>query len=203
MAPSSSLLGGALDGADGGPMGAAAADEVLQRILDLRIRRLGIAVDQLGRGQDPAADAIGALRDLLLEPGGLNRMRLLGRSEARERGDPFACERGDRRDAGAHRVAVDLHRAGAALPEPAAEARVIELKLIAQGVEQRHVGIVDVDRARPAVDGESELRHGRPPEGRFDWNESINSTSECCGSWSWRLVGAGISRRKGTSWKQG
>src|SRR5262245_44190127 len=127
MAPSSSLLGGALDGADGGPVSAAAADEVFQCILDLRIRRLGIAVDQLGRGEDPAADAIGALRDLLLEPGGLDRVRLLGRAEAGERGDLAACERRHRRDAGAHRVAVDLHRAGAALTEAAAEARLVEL----------------------------------------------------------------------------
>src|SRR6476646_5799518 len=101
--PSSSLLGGALDRADGGGMGAAAADEVLQRFLDLRIRRLGIAIDQLGRRHDPAVDAVGALRDLLLEPGCLDRMRLLGRAEAGERGDIFASERGDRSNAGAHR----------------------------------------------------------------------------------------------------
>src|SRR5262245_11710912 len=186
---SSSLLGGALDGANGGRVGAAAADEVFERILDLRIRGLRIAVDQLGRGQDPAADAIGALRDLLLEPGGLNRMRLLGRAEAGERGDLPAFEGGDRRDAGTHRMAVDLHRAGAALSEPATEARIVELELIAQGVEQRHVGVVDVDRARPAVDGECEPSHGRPPGGRSFWNESINSTSGCRGSWSWGLLG--------------
>src|SRR5262245_49112675 len=135
MVPSSSLLGGALHGANCGPMGTAAADEVLERILDLRVRGLGVAVDQLGRGQDPAADAIGALRDLLLEPGGLDRMRLLGRAEAGERGDLAAFEPRDRRDAGTHRVAVDLHRASAALPEPAAETRIVEGKLIAQGVE--------------------------------------------------------------------
>src|SRR5262245_38658161 len=94
MAPSSSLLGGALDGADRGPVGAAAADEVFQRVLDLRIGRLGIALDQLGRGQDPATDAIGTLRDLLLEPGCLDRVRLLRRAEAGKRGDRLACERG-------------------------------------------------------------------------------------------------------------
>src|SRR5881296_1776540 len=117
MVPSSSLLGGALDGADRGAVGTAAADEVFQRVLDLRIGGLGIALAQLGRGQDPAADAIGALRDLLLEPGLLDWVRPLGRAEASERGDPAAFERRHRRDAGAHRVAVDLHRAGAALAE--------------------------------------------------------------------------------------
>ena len=180
-------------------MSAAATDEVFQRILDLRIRRLGIAVDQLGRGQDPAADAIGALRDLLLEPGGLDRVRLLGRPEAGERGDLAAYERGHRRDAGAHRVTVDLHRAGAALTEAAAEARIVELELIAQGVEQRHVGIVDLDRARRAIDGECELDHGRPPEGRsFGMSQSIahrGVVGRGHGGW-WT---ARVSRRKRTS----
>ena len=45
-----------------------------------------------------------------------------------------------------------MHRAGAALAEPAAEARIVQAKLVAQRVEQRHVGIVDLDRPRLAVD---------------------------------------------------
>src|SRR6266581_3845290 len=90
-------------------------------------------------------------------------MRLLGRAKSGKRGDLLTGERGHRRDAGAHRMTVDMHRAGAALAKPAAEAWIVELELIAQGVEQRHVGIVDVDRARRAVDGECQLRHWRPP----------------------------------------
>ena len=57
-------------------------------------------------------------------------------------------ERRQRRDAGAHRLAVDMHRAGAALREPAAEARPVQREIVAQRIEQRHVGIVDVDRDR-------------------------------------------------------
>ena len=43
--------------------------------------------------------------------------------------------------------AVDVHGAGAALAEPAAEARALQREVVAQHVEQRGVGI-DVDRAR-------------------------------------------------------
>src|ERR1019366_6207740 len=112
----------------------------------------------------PAADAIAALVHLLLDPGGLQRVRLFRRAEARERGDRPPGDRGHRRDTGAYRLSVDMHRAGAALAEPAAEARIVEAELVAQGVEQGHLGIVDLDRVRLAVDREVELRHGHPPK---------------------------------------
>src|SRR5262249_17764163 len=69
-----------------------------------------------------------------------------------------------RRDAGTHRLAVDVDRAGAALAEPAAEARPLEPEIVAQHVEQRHLGVVDGDGDRPAVDVEGlPLGHGRTP----------------------------------------
>jgi len=66
------------------------------------------------------------------------------------------------------RLAVDVHRAGAALGEAAAEMRVVQSEVIAQRVEQRHVRI-GVDRVVVPVHVELEcLRHGRcfPPEQR-------------------------------------
>src|SRR5207245_4496070 len=66
----------------------------------------------------------------------------------------------DRERAGAHRLAVDVHRAGAALREAAAEARAVQAEIVPQGVEQRHLRIVYLDRARLAVEDEgNRFRH--------------------------------------------
>ena len=54
----------------------------------------------------------------------------------------------DRRHARAHRLAVDQHRAGAALREPAAELRAVQLEVVAQDVEQRGVRL---DRRRSSA----------------------------------------------------
>src|SRR2546428_1928717 len=71
-----------------------------------------------------------------------------------------ARPRGVRERAGAHRLAVDVHRAGAALREAAAEARAVQTEIVPQGVEQRHLRIVNVDRALLAVQDERDrLRH--------------------------------------------
>jgi len=52
-----------------------------------------------------------------------------------------------------------------ALAEPAAEPRIVQSDIVAQRVEQRHIGIVDGDRARLAVHVKREaLRHGVLPE---------------------------------------
>ena len=67
----------------------------------------------------------------------------------------------DRRDAGAHRLAVDMHGAGAALAEAAAETRAVQAEIVAQRVEQRHRGVVDGKVDRLAVDGESNRRRHR------------------------------------------
>src|SRR5262249_32826668 len=108
---------------------------------------------------DPAVDAVAALRHLLLHVGLLDRMRLLGRAEAGKGDDLAAAHRRHRRHAGAHRLAVDVHGAGAALRQPAAEMRVVERELVAQRVEQRHVGI-GVDRVDLAVHVEGHSGHG-------------------------------------------
>src|SRR6266542_4229878 len=52
-----------------------------------------------------------------------------------------------------------MHGAGAALRQPAAEMRVIQRQLVAQRVEQRHVGI-GIDRLDLAVHVEVYSGHG-------------------------------------------
>ena len=66
------------------------------------------------------------------------------------------ADRRDRRDAGADRLAVEMHRAGAALREAAAEMRVVEADVVTQGIKQRHVRI-GIDRMVFAVDVEGEF----------------------------------------------
>src|SRR6266850_2584748 len=63
----------------------------------------------------------------------------------------------DRDDARAGGGAVEQHRAGAALPEPAAELRAVQGEVVAQHVEQRSVGL-DVEPVGLAVDRERDHR---------------------------------------------
>ena len=146
--PQPIIVGGALDRAQDAHVRAAAALEPFQRLLDLRLGRLLVVAQERRGGHDPAVDAVAALRHLLLDIGGLQRVRLLGRAEARQRHDLGVADRRQRRDAGADRLAVEMHGAGAALREPAAELRIVEPDVVLQRIEQRHVGI-GVDRVRP------------------------------------------------------
>src|SRR5262249_234949 len=95
-------------------------------------------------------------------------MRLIQRADAFD-GRDLACRyRVDRRDAGTHRPTVDEHGAGAALRQPAAELRAIELEVVAKHVKQRRVRLgrnrtahaIDFD-----VDGHA-WRLPRPPARR-------------------------------------
>src|SRR5262245_46363608 len=100
-------------------MGSAATLEAGESVLDLGVGRLLVAIEQRRRGHDPAVDAVAALRHLLLDIGLLQRMRLFRRSEAGERDDLGPTDRRNRRDAGADRLPVEMHGAGAALRESA------------------------------------------------------------------------------------
>src|SRR5262249_912028 len=157
--PSTHHRRGALDRAQDAHMRAAAALEAGERLPDLGVGRLLGLIEERGRRHDPAVDAVTALRDLLLHVGLLDRMRLLERAEAGKGDDLAAAHRRHRRHAGPHRLAVDVHGAGAALRQSAAEMRVVVRELVAQRVEQRHVGI-GVDRVDLAVHVEGHSGHG-------------------------------------------
>src|SRR5260221_534125 len=100
-------------------VGAAAAD-VRHRRVDLSVGRLWFLAEQCGRGHDLARLAVAALRHVLGDPGLLHPVRRVG-AEAFDRRDAAGTDRGDRHDAGANRLAVDVYGAGAALGDPAAE----------------------------------------------------------------------------------
>src|SRR5882672_1559196 len=127
------------DRADDPVMGPAAAQIAGKSEPDLGLARLLVAVEQRLGQHDHAGDAVAALRRLLLNESGLQRVRSLDGAEAFERGDLRLPERADWRDAGAHRGAVDEYDARPALAKPAAELGGIEAKIITQHVEQRRV----------------------------------------------------------------
>ena len=129
--------------------------------------------EQLGALDDHAVVAVAALRRLLVDQRLLQRMQRrrlrqalllrIQRRQALERGHRLAGDRRDRRHAGADLDAVGEHRAGAALREPAAEARSFELELVRQHVEQGRVRAC-ASPASPAIHLDLEVvRHSRPP----------------------------------------
>ena len=63
--------------------------------------------------------------------------------------------------AGARRLAVDDDAAGAALAEAASELGAAQLKVVAQGVKQGHVRVVDGDLLILPVHPQRDLGHRR------------------------------------------
>ena len=146
-------LGRAMHGFQDAHMRAAAAEMRLERAPDLAIGRLHVLLQQRLGAHHHAGDAIAALGGLFLDEGLLDRRRLFDVAQPLERRYLTTFEQQDRRDAGKYCLAVDHHRAGAALAEAAAIFGGVELEMIAQHIEQRRIGI-GIDAAGLAVDGE-------------------------------------------------
>src|SRR5262249_3632000 len=108
------------------------------------------------RRHDPAVDAVAALRYLLFDIGGLQRMGLLRRAEAGERHHPAIADRRNRRHAGADRLTIELDRARAALRKAAAEMGIVQADVVATPIQERHVRM-GIDRVVLAVDIEGEF----------------------------------------------
>src|SRR5262245_11337432 len=152
-APPSRLTGGALDRAHDAGVGATATDVVGKRLPDIRLGWILVGREKRDRLHDHAVDAVAALHRLLFNKGALHRMQPVALRKALDGHDSLRrCNFRQRMRAGAYRLAVNMDGAGAALTEPATEQRAVEIEVLAQREQQRHVGIVDGDRARPAVD---------------------------------------------------
>src|SRR5438552_9189775 len=148
----------ALDGAQDGHVRSAAALEPGEGVAQLRVARLRVLLEVSRGGHHPAVDAVAALRHLLLDIRRLPRVRLVRRAEALEGGDRPAARGGHRQHARAHRLAVQVHRASAALRAAAAEVGIIETEIVAQGIQQGHLGL-GVHSNALAVNGELEAGH--------------------------------------------
>ena len=107
-------------------------------------------LEQRRRGHDLPGLAEAALRDAELDPRLLQRMTAV-RREPLDGDAPLARGAANRRHAGAHHLAVEVHGARAAQRLAAAVLRAGEAEHVAQRPEQRHLGI-DVELPLCAVD---------------------------------------------------
>ena len=99
---------------------------------------MGAAFQQRRSLHDHAIDAITALHGLFVNQSALQRVRSLRSSEPFQRDNliPVADSR-QRQQARPRWLAVDVNRAGAALPKPAAELRSFKAEIIAQKLQGR------------------------------------------------------------------
>src|SRR5262245_6787954 len=148
-------LRGLLDRFADAPVGPAAADVAGHRIVDVGIGGTRVAREQRRGGHDLARLAVAALHDLAVEPGLLDPGAGRGRTDRLDRGDRGAADAVDGGDAGADGDAVDMHGAGAAQRQAAAELGAGHAEHVAQHPEERRVA-VDIDAVGAAVDFDGE-----------------------------------------------
>jgi hypothetical protein len=132
-------------GADAG-VGAAATDVARHGGVDIvggGLPAAGQRLEESNGAHDLTALAVAALRHVMLDPGcmhgGTDAVGAIGRRF--DRGELLALGIGDGRDAGADGLAIQMHRAGAALGGAAAELRACQPDDIAQRPKHRHRGI--------------------------------------------------------------
>src|ERR1043165_259072 len=152
MCSSGRLLGDGMDRFAHLLEGAAAAD-VRDRGVDVRVGGLGLLLEEGRHRHDHPRLAVAALRHVVLDPGLLHLGELAALGEAFDGRDLLSRGRAHREGAGAHRRAVDMHGARAALRDAAAVFRSGKADLLANRPEQRRVR-VDVDLLGLAIDGQ-------------------------------------------------
>ena len=160
---------GSLDRLDDLLVAGAAAEVAGEALLDLgagRVRREG---EQRLRGDELARDAEAALRGAGVEERLLERMEPIAGRQPLDGADGRAVRLDREHQARIDAHAVDHDGAGAAFADEAALLRAGQPEIVAQDLEERVVRR-DLDRARPAVDGQldrrassSRRRAGREP----------------------------------------
>src|SRR5207244_2024027 len=123
---------------------------------------------------DHTIDAVAALSCRFVDERLLNRMRLLSRTETLQGYDLGVSHGRDWHDAAAQCLAVVMHRAGAALCQAATEMHAVQAKLVAQCVQQRHAGIINLQGDGLAIDGQFD-------GGGHDPVNPLPSSLEICG----------------------
>ena len=93
-------------------------------------------LQQRDRAHDLAAGAIAALVSVVLHKGRLHGVQVTGLADAFDGRDLVALVHHREREAAVHAAAIDVDRAGAALPVIAALLGAGEMNALAQGVEQ-------------------------------------------------------------------
>src|SRR6516165_12112675 len=121
-----------LDGGSDAHVSAATADVSGHRSVDVGIVGVWRRSKQRGRRHDLPGLAVAALNDFEIEPGLLHLGARRGRADAFDGGDGAVLQCAYRKNAGTHRLAIDMHGAGAALRYAAAELRPREPKDVAE-----------------------------------------------------------------------
>src|SRR5215475_5144969 len=146
----------------------AAAEIARDAVADLLFARLRILGEERGGGHEDARDAVAALGHAEPDEGVLERVQdaVLAETLDGRHGTPARLHR--QHEAARHRLAVEVHGAGAAVPGTTTFLGSGEAEVLAKGVEQRLVGLhqhldgLAVDRGAQDL-----FRHGQsPPEGQ-------------------------------------
>src|SRR5215469_4347221 len=132
------VLSGALDCLLDPDIGHAAAEIAVHRLDDLRVRGIGILAQEGCRLHDLARLAPAALRHLLGDPGALHRMLTVG-IETFDGGHLAIGRVGERCLAGAHRLAIEVDRTGAAESRTTSELGAGHLQVLANNPEKRRI----------------------------------------------------------------
>src|SRR5882724_2613094 len=117
------LLGRVLHGLDDVDVPGAAAQVPRDRLADLLLARVLVALQQRARGHQHARRAESALQTVLLGEALLHRMELAALLQALDRGDLGAVGLDGEHRARLHRIAVEDHGARAAVRRVAADVR--------------------------------------------------------------------------------
>src|SRR5271166_4641833 len=159
---------GALDGLADADIGAAAADIPRHRSVDVRIIRMWRGSEQRCRRHDLTRLAIAALDHFQVQPS-LLHPRSCGRGvDALDRGDGAIPDGADWQETRTERFAIDMHRAGAALRDAAAELSAGHAEHIAQHPKQRHVA-GRLEASAFAIDVQCDHNEPPPRWGISDW----------------------------------
>jgi hypothetical protein len=154
-------FGGALHGAQHPDMTAAAAEISRKRRSHLFFCRFGSFRQQRDRAHDHSICAVAALGGLFGNECRLNRMQVFRRAETFQCRDVSIADGRHGNLARANGLAIENNRAGAALSETAAKFWAVEAETIAQGIQQRHIGIISVDIMRSPIDAQVHGCHRR------------------------------------------
>src|SRR5882672_3868848 len=132
----------------------AAATDVGDRGVDVRVGRLRLLLQERRDGHDHARLTVAALRHVVLDPGLLHLVQRGALRQAFDGRDLLPGSRADREGARADRRAVEMYGARPALGDAAAVFGAGEADLLADHPEQRRIG-VDIDLVGLAIDGQS------------------------------------------------
>jgi len=117
-------------------MGTAPAEVARERFANVPIARSWVGSQQCHSGHDHAVQAIAALGCLRIDECLLHRVRLPLNGEALERCDRSSVEFNCRDHTSPRGPVIDQNGTGAALAQSAAVARTVEVKVIAQNLQQ-------------------------------------------------------------------